>query len=98
MTAALNDTFPDDDHLFADDSDEEDRLSDEREGSPVELTGQELYMKYKAVRQKHALPGPYFFTMKHTVPLTYLSLLYTQQNILLADLVRSEICLTSLAR
>ena len=84
------DTFPEDDHLFASDSEDEDRLT---ESSLEGLSGHELYMKYRSVLYKNAQLGPYFFTMKHTIPLTYLSLLCTQQNILLADLVRSEICL-----
>ena len=88
--SGLYDTFPEDDHLFADDSDEDGGCVNGREGTPEKLTGQELYLKHKAERviDRTVLPGPYYFSMKFTIPLTYLALLYTEQNILLADLVR----------
>lgn len=47
-----------------------------------ELTGMELFLKRKET-ESHGIG---YFSIKHTVSLCYLGLLYTKQNVLVSDL------------
>ena len=86
------DVFPSDKHLFlSSDSDSADSISEAGSGSDSdqELRGIELYLR----RRREAQLGTggnmlSYFSLKYTVCLCYLGLLYVSQNVLLSDLVR----------
>ena len=92
------DFFPSDEHLFAStkDSDSTDAESNSEEGgvtsdsnSDQELTGMDLFLQRRRETQL-VVGNPIlsYFSLKYTVSLCYLGLLYTNHNILLVDLVR----------
>ena len=89
------DEFPNDEHLFASlDTDGTDSASEEGGGvsgsdSDGELQGIELYLKRRRETQLvTGNPMLSYFSLKYTVCLCYLGLLYINQNVLLSDLVR----------
>lgn len=86
------DVFPNDEHLFASsDIDSTDSASNEGSGSDSdsELRGMKLYLKRRRETQLvTGNPMLSYFSLKYTVCLCYLGLLYINQNILLSDLVR----------
>lgn len=87
--------FPNDEHLFASSgTDSADSASEEVGGvsgsdSDGELRGIELYLKRRRETQLvTGNPMLSYFSLKYTVCLCYLGLLYINQNVLLSDLVR----------
>lgn len=85
----LNDSF-----LFKEESDEDsDSVEEEGPSSPAEcegeasVSGNDLYMLRRAKRRQKVK----YFSLKYTIGLLYLGLLYTHQRILPADLMRLEI-------
>lgn len=86
------DLFPSDEHLFAaSDTDSADSASNDGSDSDSdgELRGMKLYMKRRRETQLvTGNPMLSYFSLKYTVCLCYLGLLYINQNILLSDLVR----------
>ena len=73
------DAFPDDEHLFSSDSDQSDQLA-------LGLSGEDLWSHN--ARKKRNTKNPEQFTIKFTVGVLYLALLYTQQSILPVDMAR----------
>lgn len=88
------DVFPSDDHLFKSfDSDSADSAGKNSSSSGCdsdgELQGTKLYLKRRRETQLvTGNPMLSYFSLKYTVCLCYLGLLYINQNILLSDLVR----------
>lgn len=80
-------SLPDDSHLFNSSSDDNPNESDTphiTDDNPVgSKFGMELYEALKGKWSKHE-----YFTIKYTICFCYLGLLYTHQNILMADLSR----------
>ena len=93
------DTFPNDEHLFgasqgavdaesADSAEDEEGESGESD-SDEELRGVELYLQRR--RETQLVTGNTmlaYFSLKYTICLCYLGLLYIKHNLLLSDLVR----------
>lgn len=90
------DLFPSDSHLFESSSEEDSIVSAKEEESGAsgsdsdkELTGIELFLERRKVTQLVIGKGMLsYFSLKYTICLCYLGLLYIQQSILLSDLVR----------
>ena len=84
------DVFPNDEHLFAASSDTDSADSaGSGSDSEGELRGMKLYLKRR--RETQLVTGNSmlsYFSLKYTMCLCYLGLLYINQNILLSDLVR----------
>jgi len=90
MELNLFDAFPEDDHLFHSDSDSDSDLEweDGIKQSGLSLqSGEELYLQRRSDKLCKRI-APVYFTLKHTIALCYLALLYTKQNVMLSDLSR----------
>jgi len=90
MELNLFDAFPEDDHLFHSDSDSDSDLEweDGLKQSGLSLqSGEELYLQRRSDKLCKRI-APVYFTLKHTIALCYLALLYTKQNVMLSDLSR----------
>ena len=86
----LFDVYPEDDHLFRSDSDIDNDLESQdgtKPSEPTLLSGEELYMQRRSGKLC-TQNDPVYFTLKHTIALCYLALLYTKQNVMLSDLSR----------
>ena len=79
------DAFPEDTHLFCDDSDSDE--DDSRPSGAALPSGRELYMQRRSKGMSRR-PAPVYFTLKHTIGLCYLALLYAEQNVMLSDFSR----------
>ena len=88
------DVFPSDEHLFtpfdSDSADSADKDSSSSwSDSDGELRGTKLYLKRRRETQLvTGNPMLSYFSLKYTMCLCYLGLLYINQNILLSDLIR----------
>jgi hypothetical protein len=87
------DVFPNDEHLFTscdtDSADSAGKESSSGSDSEGELGGTKLYLKRRRETQLvTGNPMLSYFSLKYTVCLCYLGLLYINQKILLSDLVR----------
>ena len=81
------DVFPEDTHLFCDDSDSDSDEDDNRPSGAALQSGRELYMQRRSKGMSRK-PAPVYFTLKHTIGLCYLALLYAEQNVMLSDFSR----------
>ena len=81
------DVFPEDAHLFCDDSDSDSDKDDSKLSGAALQSGRELYMERRS-KGMCRKPTPVYFTLKHTIGLCYLALLYTEQNVMLSDFSR----------
>ena len=87
VEANLFDVFPEDTHLFCDDSDSDSDEDDNRPSGAALQSGRELYMQRRSKGMSRK-PAPVYFTLKHTIGLCYLALLYAEQNVMLSDFSR----------